>query len=90
MPRKKSVSRPPRQPSYRLQESRACAVVTINGKDRYLGKFDSPESHEKYARLIAQWQANGKELFSLTSPEPNGDLTVSALTLRYLDSAKDY
>jgi len=90
MPRKKFSSRPRRQPTYRLHKARGCAVVTINGKDHYLGKFNSPESHEKYARLIAQWQANGKEFSNLKNPEPNADLTVSALILRYLDFAKGY
>jgi len=90
MPQKKPSPRPQRQPTYRLHKARGCAVVTINGNDHYLGKYNSPESHEKYARLIAEWQANGKELSSLTRPDPNGDLTVSALILRYLDFAQDY
>ena len=90
MPPRESSSRPRRQPSYRLHKARGCAVVTSNGKDYYLGKFGSPESHEKYARLISQWQANGKELASLTNPKPNEDLTVSARILRYLDFAKGY
>ena len=85
--RKASSSRSGRQPSYRLHKARGYAVVTINGKNHYLGKHNSPESHEKYARLIAQWQANGKELSALTAPESNDDLTFSGLVLRYLDFA---
>lgn len=88
--RKASSSRPRRQPSYRLHKARGCAVVTINGKNHYLGKHNSPESYEKYARLIAQWQANGKEFSALTAVESNEDLTVSALVLRYLDFAAGY
>jgi hypothetical protein len=87
MSKKKSQFRRRRQPSYRLHRARGSAVVTINGKNNYLGKYDSPESHEKYARLIAQWQANGKELASLTTPELDENLTISALILRYLDFA---
>ncbi len=63
MPRTKSP------PKYRLQKARGCAVVTIYGKDHYLGPYGSPESHEEYARLIAQWQANGGP-DSTTSPPP--------------------
>ena len=37
MPRKKN-------PSYRFHKARNCAVVTINGRDHYLGAHDSPES----------------------------------------------
>jgi hypothetical protein len=39
-------------PVYRLHKSRGCAVVTINGRNFYLGKHGSPESYEKYSRLI--------------------------------------
>lgn len=35
------------------------SVVTIGGKDFYLGKHDSPESLARYAVLITAYQANG-------------------------------
>ncbi len=38
------------------------SVVTIDGKDIYLGKHDSPESIARYAVLIAQYQQNGLRL----------------------------
>jgi hypothetical protein len=57
MLREASSSRPRQQPSWRLHRARGCAIVTINGKNHYLGKHGSPESHEEYARLISQWQA---------------------------------
>jgi len=44
-----------RKPSYRFHKARRCAVVTIAGKDHYLGAYDSPESWEKYHRLVAEW-----------------------------------
>ena len=47
MPRKKSP------PSYRLHKARNCAVVTLHGKNFYLGPHGSSASYEKYARLIA-------------------------------------
>ena len=56
------MPRTTRQPSYRLHKARNCAVVTIDGKNRYLGPYDSPQSHELYARLIAAWRRNGKHL----------------------------
>ena len=31
-----------RPPSYRLHKARNCAVVTINGKNHYLGPYGSP------------------------------------------------
>ncbi len=47
MPRKTS-------PKYRYHKARNCAVVTINGRDRYLGAFDSTESWELYHRLLVE------------------------------------
>jgi hypothetical protein len=84
------MPRTSRPPSYRLHKARNCAVVTINGENRYLGPYGSPESHEKYARLIAEWQANGKNLAAIATPSENGDLSVNALILRYLDFATSY
>ncbi len=53
-------------PSYRFHKARNCAVVTIDGRNRYLGPYGSAESHEKYARLIAEWNV------SRTQPSPLG------------------
>jgi hypothetical protein len=43
------VPRISRQPSYRLHKARNCAVVTIDGKNQYLGPYKSIDSHEAYA-----------------------------------------
>lgn len=51
MPRRRSI------PSYRFHKARNCAVVTIDDRNFYLGPHDSPESYEKYARLIAEWKS---------------------------------
>jgi integrase len=51
-----------RPPAYRLHKSRNCAVVTIDGKNHYLGPYGSVESHEKYARLIAESRSNSGHL----------------------------
>ncbi len=49
-----------RTPSYRLHKARKCGVVTIDGTDHYLGPYNSPESLEKYYRLLAEWSAAGR------------------------------
>ena len=41
-------------PSYRLHKPSGQAVVTLSGKDHYLGLYGSPESTEKYAALIVR------------------------------------
>ena len=78
-----------RQPSYRYHKARNYAVVTLNGKDHYLGPYDSPESHEKYARLIAEWRANGKNSAPTQSPDKE-ELTINKLLLKYLEFASEY
>lgn len=90
MPQKTSNKRPPRQPNYRLHKARNCAVVTIDGKNHYLGQFNSPESHEKYARLIAEWKANGGKTANGTAEPKKGDLTVNLLVLNCLNWAETY
>jgi integrase len=40
-------------PSYRLHRPSGRAVVTIRGRDYYLGIFNSEESHKQYKQLIA-------------------------------------
>ncbi len=49
-----------RQPSYRLHRSSGQAVVTINGRDVYLGKHDSKESRAYYNQLMKELEQTGK------------------------------
>ena len=53
-------------PSYRHHKARNFAVVTLDGKDVYLGEYDSPESRAKYDALIAEW------LCRIHEPPPPG------------------
>jgi hypothetical protein len=46
-------------PAYRLHKPSGQARAIINHEHVYLGKFGSVESREKYARLIAERNANG-------------------------------
>ena len=55
-------------PSYRHHKSDGRAVVTLNGRDVYLGRFGTPESRAEYDRLIAQWLASGRP----PPPRPSG------------------
>lgn len=49
------------------------AVVTIQGKDHYLGRYGSKASKTEYDRLIGEWLASGR--FEHPSPEAS-QLTV--------------
>ncbi len=73
-----------RTPSYRRHAS-GQARVTINGKDFMLGAYGSPESHEAYARRIAEYKATGK------SPSFGKDsLKLENVLFDYLQHAKAY
>jgi hypothetical protein len=79
-----------RPPAYRLHKARNCAVVTLDGKNHYLGSYGSPESHEKYARLIARWPAGGRSTTVTLEPPVSAEVSVNELILRYLDHASGY
>lgn len=80
-----------RQPSYRLHKARNCAAVTIDGKNHYLGPYDSPESHEKYIRLIAGWRAGPNPSFDASvGLSPVTGPTVNDVLLVYWALAESY
>ncbi|WP_437225955.1 hypothetical protein SH661x_004330 [Planctomicrobium sp. SH661] len=71
-----------RVPTYRSHKASGQAVVTINGKDHYLGKFGSRDSHLKYAEIISQWQSEQTSALK--------DLKIRQLTVFYWRHAKSY
>ncbi|MBS0191776.1 MAG: hypothetical protein U0573_12300 [Phycisphaerales bacterium] len=80
-----------RIPQYRLHKSRGLAKVRLDGRDVYLGKYDSPESHAQYRRVIAEWLANAKVDTRPTRPdEPKRIISVDELLMAFLDHAKSY
>jgi hypothetical protein len=83
---------PRKQPSYRRHKARNCAVVTINGKNHYLGAFDSPESHEKYAQLISEWHRNGTPTPPTVANNSANDrpLLINDLLLAYFKHVQLY
>lgn len=68
-------ARTPRIPSYRRHKPSGQAVVTIAGKDHYLGPYGSAESRKKYARLIAEWSAGGSQ--AVREQEPTVNMVVA-------------
>jgi integrase len=72
-----------RPPKYRHYKPKGLAVVRINGVDHYLGKWKSPESWEKYHRLVA---AAG-----LAAPTPEtGSATVEDVVLAFMHAHRDH
>jgi integrase len=74
--------RSPHLPSYGLHKATNQARVVINGRHHYLGRFGSPESEEKYARLLAEHFGNSATRADYPADGAT-DITVSELTLRY-------
>ncbi|MFN6129996.1 MAG: hypothetical protein ACK494_14025, partial [Planctomycetota bacterium] len=74
----------PRVPSYRRHKPTGQAVVTIHGRDLYLGKWNSAESKDEYDRLIAEFLANGRRL------QTEADSTVVEVLNAYRKFAENY
>ena len=74
-----------RVPKYRHHKPTGQAVVTLSGKDHYLGPWKTRASRAEYDRLIGEWLAAGRSL-----PRPEAQLTVAELAVRYLRFAKGY
>jgi integrase len=85
-------SSPERTPKYRHYKPKDLGVVRIDGRDFYLGKYGSPESWEKYHRLLAERYARGPG----AAPRAGGSqaepdcLTITELCVRYYRHAEGY
>ncbi len=76
-------------PSYRLHKARGLAVVTLGGKDHYLGKYGSPESHACYHQLLAEYFAHG----NVVADREDEDVlppTINELLVPYLEFVDRY
>ncbi len=74
-------------PSYRLHSRSNQAVVTLNGKDYYLGPYGSKESKAKYHRLKSEFIASGK---SRTFGVKANDITIIELVADYATHCEKY
>ena len=72
-------------PTYRKHKVSGQAVVTIGGKDIYLGAHGTKASKIEYDRIIADYLAAGRRL-----PVASHDPTVSEIVLAFWKHAKDY
>jgi integrase len=79
-------------PKYRHYKPKNLGVVRIDGRDHYLGKFGSPESYEKYHRLLAERYARGGvNPPSSQDPKPQSEvLTIDELILGYYRHCEGY
>ncbi len=93
MPTRPTVNKPS-IPSYRKRTGYDQAIVTLvdsrtrKRRDYWLGPYDTPESRERYYRLIAEWESLGRRHPKGESRAPASALTISELVHAYYTWAK--
>lgn len=98
MPTQSSQS--PRVPAYRQRSGYTQAIVTLTDaetrqrRDYWLGEFGSPESRERYHRIIAEWERRGRRLlppdFDDVPARRSGAITIVEVIRDYWRWAVDY
>lgn len=73
-------------PKYRKHRASGQAVVTLNGRDFYLGPHGTKASKLEYDRLLGEWLAAGRNLLTCSRDE----LTVVELCACYFKFAKGH
>jgi integrase len=86
------MARRERIPTYRLHKQSGQAIVTLpdglgTRRDVLLGKYGTAESRKEYARVLAEWEVNGRH-----SPLPAAvsDISINELILAYWKHARVY
>ncbi|MCX7424740.1 MAG: hypothetical protein NTW96_03795 [Planctomycetia bacterium] len=76
-----------RVPAYRRHKPSGQAVVTLSGRDHYLGMWNTRASRAEYDRLTGEWLAGGRFM-----PDAQDDAgpTVAELLAAYWRFAKGY
>ncbi len=79
-------------PSYRLHKVSGHAVVTLAGKDHYLGTHGSPESIDAYKRLISEWTTAGPAVAAASNAatKSGADFRICELLAAYYEHADRY
>ena len=73
--------RPRKIPSCCRHKASGQAVVRINGKDEYLGRYGTPESYEKYHRLIAEHFPDGPDSWPAAKLLSSGSDSITVVEL---------
>ena len=81
-------------PSYRLHKATGQAVVTLSGRDIYLGAHNSVESREAYQAALNEWLASHRQRPSSGSRErdvtPADGLTINEIVLAYWEFVQEH
>lgn len=89
-----------RNPSYRKHKASGQAVVTLSGRDVYLGEYGSDASRREYDRVLAEWlaagrpapapRAGGQEGAGAQAGDRDGHAYVNELLSAYRAHAESY
>lgn len=74
-------------PKYRRHRASGQAIVTVSGRDHYLGPWKSRASRVEYDRLVGEWIAAGRPSHV---PSASHDLTIVELVRDYWEFAQRY
>lgn len=80
MPRRRNPN-----PAYCRHKASGQAVVTLSGKDIYLGPFGSKASQAEYDRVLAEWLGNGRQIEKLT-----GDYSIAEVAAQFWQHIQTY
>lgn len=80
-----------RTPKYRLHKGSGQALVQVDGRRVYLGKYGSGQSKERYRKIVAEWLAAGGQSARRPSAARNGTAspTINELILVFWQHAKE-
>ena len=76
-------------PSLRHHKPSGQAVVTLSGKDHYLGRFGTKQAERNYERIIGQWLAANRNLPPGDEAD-DGDVDIAEVSVDYLEYARGY
>jgi integrase len=77
-------------PTYRKHRQSGQAITTLTDpsgqrKDVLLGRYGTSESRKEYARVLGEWEANGRRIAM-----PRSDLTVAEVMVQFLEYANTH
>ncbi len=77
------MARKPSPPGYCHHKASNRAYTRINGKQIYLGAYDSKESREKWAKIVTDWSAGNLDKYGES-------VSISRLCIVYVKHAEKY
>lgn len=73
-------------PSYRKHKATGQAVVTLSGRDFYLGPYGTKASKDEYDRRVREWNAAG----GIIDQDKRDEITLVELVVAFMRYAKGY